>query len=69
MKRVFSKSTVTLAVAVLGGAALAVIRLLARSLLCLSRGARAAGLGAADLGKDENGQLIKTTTDIDYTIL
>lgn len=33
----------TLAGAVLGGAVLAVMRLLARSLLCLSRGTRAAG--------------------------
>lgn len=35
--------------AVLGGAALAVIRLLARSLLCLSSGARGAGFGALGL--------------------
>lgn len=35
----------TFAGAVLGGAALAVMRLLARSLLCLSRGAAARGNG------------------------
>lgn len=42
----------TLVAAVLGGAALAVMRLLARSLVCLSSAARgAAGFGAAGLHK------------------